>query len=152
MKIRFEPAGVTVHVEDGTRVLDAAKSANIVVAATCGGRGICGACGVRVTAGALCAPDEAELAGLKRAPNGVRLACRARVCGPVTIRPLVAVDGVALGGLEEADELLAPLRALADPIMDTWAMMPASAMATIHMDPPEPVPCLLYTSPSPRDS
>ena len=59
---------------------------------------------------------------------------------PLRARPLVSIDGAALGGLEEADELLAPLRAIADPIMDTWAMMPASGMATIHMDPPEPVP------------
>jgi len=61
---------------------------------------------------------------------------------PLRQRPLITIDGAAIGGIEEADELLAPLRAIADPIMDTWAMMPASGMATIHMDPPQPVPGL----------
>ncbi len=39
---------------------------------------------------------------------------------PLRARPLVAIDGAALGGVAEAEELLAPLRAIAEPIMDTW--------------------------------
>jgi uncharacterized 2Fe-2S/4Fe-4S cluster protein (DUF4445 family) len=86
--VTFEPAGVVSWVQSGATVLEAARAAGIVVAAPCGGRGVCGACGVRVIAGTLSAPDEAELAGLKRARSDIRLACRARVLGAATIRPL----------------------------------------------------------------
>ncbi len=46
-------------------------------------------CGVKVLEGALAPPDRDELAGLTRAPAGVRLACRATVVGPVRVRPLI---------------------------------------------------------------
>ncbi len=49
---------------------------------------MCGACGVRVTAGTLSPPDDVELAGLRRGRAETRLACRARVAGAVTVRPL----------------------------------------------------------------
>jgi uncharacterized 2Fe-2S/4Fe-4S cluster protein (DUF4445 family) len=90
--VTFSPPGVTVWVDAGATLLDAARVAGVNVAAPCAGRGICGGCGVRVHAGELCAPDEVELQGLRRAPDGVRLACRARVCKAVTVRPLQAVD------------------------------------------------------------
>ncbi len=84
----FEPAGITVWVAPGTTVLDAARSAGVVIAAPCGGRGVCGACGVRVVSGALGVADEQELAGLERARPGTRLACRARIIGPASVRPI----------------------------------------------------------------
>lgn len=88
--VRIEPDGATVWVEEGATVLEAARGAGVVVPAPCGGRGICGACGVRVLDGVLGEPDDEELEGLRRAPAGVRLACRARVVAPVTVRPLVS--------------------------------------------------------------
>ncbi len=51
-------------------------------------------CGVKVLEGTLAPPDRDELAGLTRAPAGVRLACRARVVGPVRVRPLIAARSV----------------------------------------------------------
>ena len=88
--ITFAPEGVTVRVESGTTVADAAKAAGIVIASPCGGRGVCGSCGVRVLSGTLGEPDHIELSGLARAREGVRLACRARVVAPVEVRPLIA--------------------------------------------------------------
>lgn len=88
--VRIEPDGGTVWVEEGATVLEAARAAGVVIPAPCGGRGICGACGVRVLEGVLGDPDDEEIAGLRRAPAGVRLACRARVVGPVTIRPMTS--------------------------------------------------------------
>ncbi|MDP2234364.1 MAG: 2Fe-2S iron-sulfur cluster-binding protein, partial [Actinomycetota bacterium] len=49
--VTFEPAGVTVWVRAGTSVLDAARLAGVEIVAPCGGRGVCGACGVRILAG-----------------------------------------------------------------------------------------------------
>lgn len=88
--VTFEPSGVTVWVSPGTTVLEASIKAGIVVPAPCGGRGICGSCGVKVRSGELESPDAEEAAGLVRAPMGVRLACRARVVSPVAIRPIIA--------------------------------------------------------------
>lgn len=54
-------------------------------------------------------------------------------------RSFVGIDGaIDLPG-ERAEALLAPLRDLG-PEIDTWEVMPTSALATVHMDPPGPVP------------
>ncbi len=61
---------------------------------------------------------------------------------PLRDRPLVAIDGAALGGEAEALELLGPLRAVGEPILDTWGAMPPARLVEIHMDPPAPVPAI----------
>lgn len=88
--IEFAPSGAVAWVDPGTTVQRASVLAGVPIAAPCGGRGVCGGCGVKVLAGELAPPDAAETAGLARAPRGVRLACRARVAGAVTVRPVVA--------------------------------------------------------------
>src|SRR5438067_3018352 len=51
-----------------------------------------------------------------------------------------AVIEAAFAGPEaEGEELLRPLRQLA-PAMDTFAAVPPTALQTLHMDPPQPVP------------
>jgi FAD/FMN-containing dehydrogenase len=50
------------------------------------------------------------------------------------------VDGAFRGGADEGEKLVAPLRAVGEPIAHTWGMVPASALPLMHMDPPEPVP------------
>ena len=94
--ITFLPAGVTVWVASGTTVHNAAKMADVVIPAPCGGRGVCGSCGVRVVSGELAPADEQELAGLHHAPSGIRLACRARVIGACEVRPILSQPRVAL--------------------------------------------------------
>jgi FAD/FMN-containing dehydrogenase len=56
-------------------------------------------------------------------------------------RALVVVEACFLDGQDEADALLAELRAL-QPEMDTFATIPAAALSQLHMDPPAPVPGL----------
>lgn len=53
----------------------------------------------------------------------------------------VGVDGAIDLPEGEAAEALEPLRAL-DPVIDTFAVVPASQLGLIHLDPPEPVPAL----------
>ncbi|MDH2424499.1 FAD-binding protein [Sphaerisporangium sp. TRM90804] len=61
--------------------------------------------------------------------------------------PVLCVDGVVLietegdvpAGRAQADDLLAPLRALADPVMDTWQLTATSGVLEAHMDPSDPV-------------
>lgn len=100
--VTFTPAGITVWVERGTTVLEASRHAGLIVPAPCGGRGVCGSCAVRVAAGELSDPDDQELAVLRRAPDGVRMACRARVDGPCEIRPLTAQPTVEQPRLDGA--------------------------------------------------
>jgi FAD/FMN-containing dehydrogenase len=54
-------------------------------------------------------------------------------------RNLVIIDGGVLGDDASAGAVLAPLREL-QPEMDTFARVPAPALARIHMDPEEPSP------------
>ena len=54
-------------------------------------------------------------------------------------KSFVTVDAYHLGDPGEADELLAPLRALG-PINDTIATVPVPALSHLHMDPEQPVP------------
>lgn len=54
-------------------------------------------------------------------------------------KAFVIVQAVLLMGEADASELLAPLRDLG-PAMDTFAVMPANELGTIHMDPPGPAP------------
>jgi FAD/FMN-containing dehydrogenase len=51
------------------------------------------------------------------------------------------VEAVFLGGEPDGAELLAPLRALG-PAIDTFATVPPSGIAELHMDPPDPLPYL----------
>lgn len=87
--VHFSSHDRTAWVESGSTVSEAAERAGVDLPAECGRRALCGKCAVRVIAGELAEPGATERAALKRAPEGVRLACRARVVGPVTIRPLV---------------------------------------------------------------
>jgi hypothetical protein len=63
---------------------------------------------------------------------------------PLRDRDLVAIGACYLGPQGEAEELLAPIRSLGEPVMDTYAPMPASGLARVSMDPEEPVPGLVH--------
>ena len=60
---------------------------------------------------------------------------------PLRDVPVVVVDGALMtGDAEAASRLLAPLRSIGSPIMETWGPMPPAGLVEIHMDPPQPVP------------
>ncbi|NUQ61221.1 MAG: DUF4445 domain-containing protein [Pirellulales bacterium] len=50
-RVRFQPEGALATVEEGQRLLDAARSANVYVGAICGGDGTCGKCRLVVREG-----------------------------------------------------------------------------------------------------
>ena len=54
-------------------------------------------------------------------------------------RRIVVIDGAVLGNADEANEILAPFRALG-PEIDTFGAVPAAALMRIHMDPEPPMP------------
>jgi hypothetical protein len=61
---------------------------------------------------------------------------------PLRDRPLLTIDGAFVGDLDQGDELIAPLRDIGEPIMDTFAQMPVIGLSRIHLDPEPPVPVL----------
>ena len=65
---------------------------------------------------------------------------------PISAGPMICVDGVILSGTTDLtaarqirDGLLGPLRAIAEPVMDTWHEAGPEAVPSTHMDPPNPV-------------
>ena len=60
---------------------------------------------------------------------------------PLRGNSFVVVEAVFLGGQEEGELLLEPLRALG-PAIDTFAMLPPVGIAELHMDPRDPMPAL----------
>jgi len=95
----FTPSGRRGRFEEGTTVLDAARSLGVDIDSVCGGRGICGRCQVTQGLGAfpkhgiVSEPDHlsafAALEATYRDEKGLaadrRLSCTAQVCGDVLI-------------------------------------------------------------------
>ncbi|MGD0382432.1 MAG: ASKHA domain-containing protein [Thermoguttaceae bacterium] len=84
--VTFLPAGRTVYVLAGTRIIEAAAEAGIILDSPCGGEGICGKCRVRLENPFLepgqaekifFLPDEIRL--------GFRLACQTELRQPMTV-------------------------------------------------------------------
>jgi FAD/FMN-containing dehydrogenase len=79
-------------------------------------------------------PDELTTVG-----RYLRLPSLPDIPEPVRGKSFVVVEAIHLGEPAEADELLAPLRALG-PVMDTIQQIPTPAFSHMHMDPEHPVP------------
>ena len=90
-RVRFLPEGREVECADGTTLFDAGAKAGVTIDTACVGKGTCGLCRVRIVAGAealtpYTAEEERHLGNLYHLTR-VRLACRTRVAGEVTIEP-----------------------------------------------------------------
>jgi hypothetical protein len=79
-------------------------------------------------------PDELSTVG-----RFLRLPPLPEIPEPLRGRSFALVEAYHLGDPAQADELLAPLRALG-PVMDTVGTVPMPALSHLHMDPPQPVP------------
>ncbi|MGZ4148574.1 MAG: ASKHA domain-containing protein [Actinomycetota bacterium] len=85
VEVTYLPSGTTVRVPEGTTVFNAAHWAGLPIESTCGGRGTCGKCGVKVLEGqADTSPaDHRHLAD--KLEDGWRLSCQCPIAGPMTI-------------------------------------------------------------------
>ncbi len=84
-KVHFIPDDVTIEVEDGANLLQAAMLAGVHVNASCGGAGVCGKCRVILEKGDLESP-RTEHVSEKDYEQGYRQACKALVRGDLEIR------------------------------------------------------------------
>jgi FAD/FMN-containing dehydrogenase len=80
-------------------------------------------------------PDEMTTVG-----RYLRLPALPDIPEPMRGRSFVVVEVIHLGAPEQADQLLAPLRALG-PTLDTIQRIATPALSHMHMDPEHPVPC-----------
>jgi uncharacterized 2Fe-2S/4Fe-4S cluster protein (DUF4445 family) len=92
--VTFEPEGRTISVPAGETFLRAAQRAGIEVTATCGGRGRCHSCRVKVVKGSVPPPTimDAVQLGHDEVREGFRLACQTAVatdCAVMVMPPLV---------------------------------------------------------------
>ena len=60
---------------------------------------------------------------------------------PLRGRQIVAINGAVLGTDQEAEAIIAPLRAM-QPDMDTFERQPAAALSRLHADPEGPTPAV----------
>lgn len=86
VKIVFQPSGRIVHALPGTVILEAAALAGFIIHSPCGGTGKCAKCVILIRSGT-CPATEQEISALGkvRTDEGARLACLARITGPITI-------------------------------------------------------------------
>ncbi len=106
LTIDFEPLGRRARVALGTTLLEAARQAGVGLSAICGGAGTCGDCRVRVVAGEVSSPTEAEA---EATSAGFRLACQTHVLGDVRVdvppESISALQRVQIEGRERPVEL-----------------------------------------------
>lgn len=78
--VTFVRSDRSIDVPEGTNVLEACHRAGVGVPASCGGKGVCGKCRVRVVSGSV-PPHEGHEHALSPAEvkNGWRLACKVRI-------------------------------------------------------------------------
>jgi hypothetical protein len=61
---------------------------------------------------------------------------------PIRGKSLFAVSAACIGTQEEGEKAIAPLREIGEPVLDTFAQMPATGLTRVAMDPEPPVPGL----------
>lgn len=84
-KVIFQPGDKEVIVVYGDTIMDAAHNGGLILDATCGGRGTCGKCKVKVE-GPISEPtkEEQRIVG-PVLDSGVRLACQTRILGDIRV-------------------------------------------------------------------
>lgn len=84
-EVTFQPEGKTALLREGSSLLQAARLAGLRIEAPCDGHAKCGKCRIKAS-GYLSAPEEKEQDQLgSLAGKGIRLACQAKVFGPVLV-------------------------------------------------------------------
>jgi uncharacterized 2Fe-2S/4Fe-4S cluster protein (DUF4445 family) len=85
VEVTYLPSGKSVRVPAGTTLFNAAHWAGLPIESTCGGRGTCGKCSVKILEGEaeLSLADHRHLAD--KLEDGWRLSCQCPINGPMTV-------------------------------------------------------------------
>ncbi len=83
--VTFFPSGKTVHVDEGTTVMQAAIQAGFLLDTPCGGGGTCAKCRVRIRSGHTSSGGSSHRLTPDQLAEGWRLACATKVTEPLVI-------------------------------------------------------------------
>ncbi|MCL4396714.1 MAG: ASKHA domain-containing protein, partial [Chloroflexi bacterium] len=84
-QVTFLPQKIVTHAPEGTTVFNAANWAGLAIDSTCGGRGTCGKCKVKMLEGADSSTDaDRKYLSADEIAGGWRLSCRAAIHGECT--------------------------------------------------------------------
>ncbi len=132
--IEFLPDNITITVDKGENLLNAAAKAGVYVHAYCGGDGVCGKCKVVVNKG----ETRSDKATLKQEDwdKGYRLACLTSVESDlqVTIPEMTTKSGKALKVKPKTTRTISA-KAL-DSLVGTWKTDPPVSKLYLELDPP----------------
>ena len=153
-----------VTADGEARTVDAASDPDLFWALRGGGGGYAIVTALHVEllpiaeayAGALLFPAEAGVEGVRRyldwaatAPEEVGSTVRLLQLPPIPDIPeplrgqkLLGIGAACIGSKEEGEKVIAPLREIGEPVMDTFDQIPAPGLSRIAMDPEPPVPAL----------
>jgi len=115
-RVRFLPDDITVKVQTGDLVLDAALAAGVFLRAACGGTGGCGQCKVKIAEGTVETLKIDKLSADERAAGFV-LACQAKVTGDITVAVPEAKVGRKVIPRDEADRMRLTATPMESPII-----------------------------------
>jgi uncharacterized 2Fe-2S/4Fe-4S cluster protein (DUF4445 family) len=122
----FRPIEAEAYVLPGTRLVEAAAEAGIVLDVPCGGEGLCGNCRVLVAAGAGDpTPVERDWLSADELRAGWRLACQCEVRGPMEV---VVPSALVTPQIEKGSGLFSSSTPSSDPpVRKKYVELPAPA-------------------------
>ena len=82
--VLFAPEDVTIEVTEGDNLLSAAIQAGVHINASCGGKGVCGTCKVKIEKGKVKSPFTDKISG-EEYRQGIRLACQSTVLSDLVV-------------------------------------------------------------------
>ena len=87
MKVLFLPDNKIYEANEGDNLLKIAEKCNILLNASCAGKGLCGKCKVKIISGEVAEPCTEELKHLSKTEisEGYRLACMVFIKNPLTV-------------------------------------------------------------------
>jgi ferredoxin len=118
-QVTFEPGARAIEVPVGSTLLEAARSADIHLNASCNGKGLCGKCKLVVESGEIESEPTALLSDAEKQRRYV-LACQSRLRGDALVRiPAAAIERkLKVAGMgRDATERLQGLVAQIDPML-----------------------------------
>jgi uncharacterized 2Fe-2S/4Fe-4S cluster protein (DUF4445 family) len=136
--ITFEPENISILVNKGTKVLEAALAAGVHINASCGGQGVCGKCRVIVEAGDI-ESEKTENISQEEYEESVRQACLSSVLSDCTIQIPVESRGPKGLVVQELDmgkveRKISELETT--PLAEGWQLDPLAVKVHLQLDPP----------------
>jgi len=129
-QVAFSPFDVRVEVPSGSNLLDVVKTTNLPLKATCGGKGTCGDCVVRILSGAYYSKPSAALPD-HLASQGYALSCQTTVKGNISVE-LPQFRELAIQSIVDSKFF----REEKDKISGTYEMDPAVKTISLHISAP----------------